>query len=187
MHLENDKINGLFKQLQGSFDTEDPKEGHQLRFLEKLKDGKPTIAQTRARKLNWLKPLAIAASLILMVGLYFGKAVVGPENELASVAPKMQETQTYFTSLIQQELNKIRVEQNEDTKVIVQDALVQLKKLEEDYAKLTADLLKNSTDKRILFAMITNLQNRASLLENVLIQIEEVKNLKLSSDENTIT
>ena len=55
------------------------------------------------------------------------------------------------------------------------------------YEKLKLDLTSSGEDKRVIYAMITNFQNRIDLLENVLEQIEEIKQLKNSNNENITT
>ena len=59
--------------------------------------------------------------------------------------------------------------------------------LEEDYEALRLDLTESGDDKRVIYAMITNFQNRIDLLQNVLEKIEEIKQLKQNSDENATT
>jgi hypothetical protein len=183
MRLKDDNIESLFKDLEGAFDMEAAKDGHGQRFLEKL-EAKRSNKIVAMR--SWFKPLAIAASIVLIASLGFVQFNAWQEQELAEVAPEMQETQTYFTSLINEELTKLRLEENPDTKIIIQDALSQITILEKDYAKLKSTLLQNGSDKRVIFAMISNLQNQAELLENVLLQIEEVKQLKNLQNENKI-
>ncbi len=180
MQLKKDSIDELFDRLKGEFNTETPKINHQERFLEKLKGAKPI-----KRKNNWWKPLSIAASVVLVVSLFVGKSLT-EKPELADISPQMEETQIYFTSLISQELEKIKGEENENTKKIIDDTLIQLQKIETDYKALKNELIKNGEDKRIIYAMITNLQTRIDLLKTVLEQIEEIKQLKNTSYENTI-
>ena len=53
-----------------------------------------------------------------------------------------------------------------------------------DYIKLEGELLNGGNSKLILSAMITNFQIRIDLLNDVLNQIETIKNLKNYNDEN---
>jgi len=122
----------------------------------------------------------------MMFGLYVGIQNTNTELDLAEVSPEMQQTEVYFTSLINEELEKIEGTVDESTQLIFDDAKEQLKALESDYSLLTQDIIDNGADKRIIHAMIINLKNRIELLENVLEQIEAVKNLNNFENENTI-
>jgi hypothetical protein len=59
-----------------------------------------------------------------------------------------------------------------------------MEELEKDYEKLTAELLKNGENKKIIHAMITNLQTRIRFLEEVMANIENIKKLKEQHHEN---
>jgi archaellum component FlaC len=63
---------------------------------------------------------------------------------------------------------------------------VQLERLDEEYKKLKVDLSKSGKDKRVVFAMVSNLQQRIDLLNDVLTQIEEIKELKNYKNESTV-
>ncbi|MFD0861649.1 hypothetical protein ACFQ1M_05490 [Sungkyunkwania multivorans] len=183
---QNDHIETLFERLDGQFDTAEPRIGHQQRFLEKLHAGHESSVVSNKQSFNWWKPLAIAASFALVLGFFIGKSVLQPTNELADISPQLQETQFFFSSLIETELKKVKLEENDDNREIIADALDQLNKLEVDYEILKQELLENGDDKRLVHAMITNFQNRITLLENVLQRIEAVKQFKNNSNEDNI-
>ena len=67
---------------------------------------------------------------------------------------------------------------------MVNDALVQMEKLDREYDKLRKDLVKSGQDKRVIFAMVTNLQQRIDILNNVLSSIEEINKLKNPNNES---
>ena len=62
----------------------------------------------------------------------------------------------------------------------------QLHKLETQYIALTLELKESTEDKRIIYAMISNFQQRIELLQRLLAQIEDVKQLKKQQNENYI-
>ena len=84
-------------------------------------------------------------------------------------------TQDFFTSTIALELTKLNNERSPETEALINDALKQLDILEKDYNKLKIDLTESGNDKRVIYAMITNFQNRIEILQNVMQNIEEVK------------
>lgn len=181
--MKKDKIEMLFNNLEGSFDIHETPAGHKERFLNKLIEAeKPSVIT-----LNWWKPLSIAASIavIIAVGSLFMKTNPS-ELDLASVSPEMMQTQSFFTSTINEELQTLRSITSPEAKVLVDDALNQIDVLEKEYAGLKKDLVKSGNDKRVIYAMISNFQNRIELLQQVIEKIEEIKNLKDFKNETTI-
>ncbi|MEN8789123.1 MAG: hypothetical protein ABF293_00170 [Flavobacteriaceae bacterium] len=185
MSSKNDNIDQLFNSLQGSFDMAEPSEGHRERFLEKLNQSKGVVTMT-PQKRNWWKPLSIAASIALMVSLgigYFGQET-SIEQRVAEISPEASQTQFYFANLIEEQVRELEEQSSPETRSIIDDALLQLQRLEEDYKRLEIDLLDGGDSKLILSAMITNFQTRIALLEEVMYQINTIKNVKSYNDEN---
>ena len=59
--------------------------------------------------------------------------------------------------------------------------------MEQDYQKLKTDLTDSGNDQRVIYAMISNFQNRIGILNTVLEQIEDVKQLKTNTNETKYT
>ncbi len=183
--MENDVLDKRMRELvsKDAFLLESPKEGHQLRFMNKLN---ARNQKKKAAKTYW-KPLSIAASFLILIGIGF---TMYPnrqaETDLASVSPEMAKTQNFFTTTIQAELSNLEREASPYTQAIVDDALVQMDNLEKEYEKLKQDLAKSGNDSRVIYAMISNFQSRITLLETVLNKINEIKTLKSNTYENII-
>ncbi|GLB51650.1 hypothetical protein NBRC110019_06890 [Neptunitalea chrysea] len=186
MRLDKDKIDDLFGDLQGSLDIHEPSENHMANFERMLQNQQGLTTQSKKRTFNktwWY----VAASIVIMFTATFGvlNNNIQKSDDLASVAPKLYESQTYFTGIINQELEKLQKENNSpETKQIVDDAVKQVNKLENDYKKLKTDLIEKGTDKRVIYAMISNLQRRIELLQQVLQTIDDVKTIKTETHEN---
>ena len=183
--MSKDNLDKLFENLKNDFDTELPQLGHQDRFLEKLKNQNNT--KQSSRRFIWKPFIGIAASLVIMLGLFFGIQTESVARDLASVSPEMAQTQSFFMATITEELDKLNNEKSPETKVLIEDAIKQLNTLESEYDALKLDLSESGDDKRVIYAMITNFQNRIELLQDVLQKIEEVKQLKQNSYENQST
>ncbi|HZJ19914.1 MAG TPA: hypothetical protein VFD35_06120 [Pricia sp.] len=185
--MEKESIDRLFDTLQGSFDTEAPKAGHELRFLGKLNASKGLASQEKKKKLG-RKPLAIAASIALLcavaVGLYESQPTL--DQQVAEISPEASRTQFYFAGLIEEQVKALESESTPQTRQIIDDTLLQLGKLDSDYARLEQDLINGGNSKLLLSAMITNFRTRIDLLQDVLNQIESIKNLKSYDDTKTI-
>jgi uncharacterized protein YdiU (UPF0061 family) len=162
--------------MNNKFDIEEPIIGHFNRFQSKLeKQDKPRI--------SWYKYMAIAASLVLVFTFGIGNTKTSKGLDLADVSPKMEETQDYFTKVIHQELEKVNKVKNAENEKIINDALDQLKMLEEDYNKQKLELSNNSENKNIIYAMINNYQQRIEVLQNLLNNLNKFNNIKNNYNE----
>lgn len=184
--MENDNINKLFKDLEGSFDIETPQENHKLRFLEKLESGN-SIALINEKRTFWKPLVAIAASVVLMISIFSFSQTEKNRNELASVSPEMATTQDFFTNTITEELETLNDIKSPETQKLVDDAIVQISILEKQYQNLKQDLGDSGKDKRVIYAMIANFQSRIDILQNVIQQIETIKQLNKINDEKSTT
>lgn len=186
--MKKDKIDQLFQDLD--FDTAEPRSGHEERFLKKLEETSLQKSSRRHPKMRslWGPLIGIAASIAVALMLFGNIFTImpGSKGELASVSPEMKETQDFYSSVIQRELQNIEEEKTPETEAIVNDALKQMEKLENEYSLLKKDLLTSGKDKRVIYAMINNFQQRIDLLNNVLTEIENIKSLKSQSHESTI-
>lgn len=190
------------------FNTESLPSGHRNRFfdklenacnddLEEIKDATISIAtensdgdheDNKVIKMNsWFKWSLVAGLAILLGFTGLNLVPAGPvENGLSSVSPEMAQAQDFFTSTINEELERLNKEQSPDAARIVTAAKTALARLEKDYKTIEADFATNKDSKTVIAAMIQNFQNRIDLLENALEQIEQLKNLKEQEDETYI-
>lgn len=182
--MKDDKqaLEDLFSRFDGQWDTEEPTAGHEDRFLDRLENNK---RRKKGKGLLFRLAMPTAAAILIIIGFW---TVYKPDTQsdagLAKMSPKVQETQMYFSSIIQKELAKVEKETSPETRVLVKDALERIDALEKDYEKLTKELLTKGENKQIIHAMITNLQTRISFLEDVLTKIENIKKLKETYHEN---
>lgn len=182
--MKKDAFDNHLKQLfqQEKPPLEEPKDGHQLRFMQKL-----NAQQKPVKKRVLWKPITVAASFLAIIALSFPLFnAQSNEADLASISPEFAQTQQFFTSTINRELANLKREKAPETTILIEDALKQMETLENDYKKLKVDLVKSGHDDRVIHAMISNFQSRIDLLQHVLEQIEHLKTLKLNTDESII-
>lgn len=172
-----DNLEQRFKELQGQFDLEEPTIGHFDRFEAKLarKSEKSKVGQWNPKTWKWL---AVAASIALLLTLFIGTPNQDPGMQLADISPEMEETQSFFISTIQNELETVDAQRTDENKEIIDNALEHLKILEEEYNQLTIELEHSEQDKRIVYAMINNFQQRIEVLQTLLQQLDEINNIK---------
>ncbi len=184
--MTKNTLNNLFENLKEDFNIEEPKLGHQQRFLNKLNNKKETIIDLPkpVRKL-WRPLLGVAASIVLLISVFAGIQQSNNLRELASISPEMANTQDFFMSVITSELEKLNSEETPEFQDLIVDALFQIKILEENYAQLKIDLSESGDDKRVIYAMISNFQKRIDLLQNVVKQIDNLKQQNIKQNENS--
>jgi len=179
----DEKLEKLFDDLEGTFDTDTPQDGHSERFLEKLK---ASCIKKVSQPKTWMRPLTIAASIAVLfaVGFIALKTEPSLKEQLAEISPEAVNTEFYFASLIEGQVKVLQKESTPETQRMIDDTMKQLQKLEINYEVLEKDLLSGGNSKMILSAMITNFQTRIDLLQEVMDTIETIKKLKKSNDEN---
>jgi len=172
-----DQLKNYFNKTD--FDVDVPRFGHLDRFEKRLNP------QEKKRKFSY-KWMSAAASVILAIGFYLGANFTEQPLTLANVSPQMEETETFFVSTIKQELKEIEKVRNPNTERVIEDALNQLESLEDKYKELVKALNSSNDDRRVVYAMISNYQNRIDVLQNVLKQIDQINNLKVNNNKDEI-
>lgn len=175
----------MFARLKEDLETQEPKAGHKHRFADRLQQ-REAIQEKKKNDFSW-RTLSIAASVIILLGFSLLFVQTKPqEADLASVSPEMQQTQSFFTNAINQELRDLQSIKTPETEKMVADAIKQLTILETEYKLLKVDLTKSGQDKRVIYAMIANFQSRIDLLKEVAAQIDELKTFKIEHNENIL-
>lgn len=169
-----DKLHHFFS--ENDFDFHEPHSGHLARFERKINGAKKT------NKTSW-KWLSVAASVVLVIGFWLGSTHQKRMIDLADVSPKLEEVQEYFVNTIHQELKTVEKNRSLETESIIEEALDQLEELEDNYRLFILELNAEGNKSKIINSMIRNYQQRLQILENVLQQIEQIKNPNLLNDE----
>jgi len=184
--MKKDIIDELFEELKDTMDFEEPSKGHQQRFLNKLNESNSSTTLETGNNNSWLRILSVAATVavLLSIGIFQFNSSNSVKDKVAKISPEASKTQFYFANLIEEQINELNSEKSPETEKIIYDAMAQLKKLELNYLKMEQDLLDGGNNKLILSAMVTNFQTRIDLLNEVMIQIENIKTIKKLNDEN---
>lgn len=164
-----DKLHTYFS--ENDFDILEPHSGHIDRFQRKL----ALQQQNKPKKTSW-KWLSVAASIVLLLGFYLGSIQKDDASVLTKVSPKMAEAENFFVSTINQELKEIEKFRTLETEVLIEDTLDQIEELEEQYKIFIEELKSNENKKQIIKGIIANYQQRLTLLEELLSQLEGSEN-----------
>ncbi|MCF6296504.1 MAG: hypothetical protein L3J08_00725 [Flavobacteriaceae bacterium] len=177
-------LENIFKKSQNEFDFEEPNIGHFERFEARLKSYTKSKKSIKGVKWYWL---SAAASILLIFGFWLGNNKIQNNIELTDISPKMEETQNFYISAIQKEIEQIQKGRTPQNKKIIDDAFKQLDILEKNHQKLSIELKESNEDKRVIYAIITNFQMQIEVLQNLVEQLEEFKVFqKVSLEENEI-
>ncbi|RZS90649.1 hypothetical protein [Aquimarina brevivitae] len=187
--MKKDIIKIVFEKMHQQTDIYEPSVNHRDRFMEKLQRQNETkVVSLNKKRIQWYKPLAIAASIAILLGIISTSGVMTTKTaiDLASISPEMEQTQSFFVTTIANKMEEIQENASPENQKMVNDVLLQIEKLESDYQQLKIDLIESGQDPRVISAMIKNFQKRAQLLEDVLAKINTIKTLKQSENENYI-
>ena len=159
--------------LNQNWDLESPTDGHEKRFLKKLKHKK-------SKNHTVWKPLVAACCVIVTCStLYFtAKYVQNYKANQVVFSKDVQQTNDYFSSIIQTELTNLKQNETPQSKQVIVDALKEMELLERDYNKLKLEINTNGENKQIIYALITNMQTRITFLKNVLDQVQTINKTK---------
>ncbi|AOW10192.1 hypothetical protein [Flavobacterium gilvum] len=178
MKNENEKLDQLFENFENQWDVQELDSQHFNRFSEKL--------NLKKRKRNFGLIYAIAASVVVLLGITMFYPKADNRQELKFASKETKQTDSIFTVLIERQLEQIEAKKSPENEKIISDALQQMKSLDSDYEKIKHELEVNGECKPIIYAMISNLQTRISFLQSVLQNIEQTEKLKKLKDEKTI-
>jgi hypothetical protein len=167
------------------------KNGHEGRFLEKLKQSLP---QGKKPNRIWLK---IAASIVVILSAGAGYFLLNENGNIdntvvdsdplkdkqteftfGDLSPDLKKVENYYVANINLELAKLEV--SPDTKDLIDGFMEQLNNLNLEYKTLNAELKELGPNDQTITALIENLQLRLQLLQKLKRKLNE---LKLSKNE----
>lgn len=170
----NDNLKSFFENQD--WDIASPPPGHEVRFLHKIE------------KKNTLNPrllYSIAALLVVFIGsLLLFLWISNTSSPILST--ETQNTEDYFSAVLEKEILQLKDKENPSNKKIIQDAIIQLDVLENDYIKLKLEIQKNGENKQLIHALLTNMQTRISFIQSVMEQTEKINQIQKNTYENNM-
>ena len=160
-------------------DSERPRDGHEERFLQKLY-GRP------ARKLQVRHVLQIAASLAILItsGIILVKVnKSGDKVAREEIPASVIEADMYYTSQMEARYEQIREFnfENMEEKTVLLD---ELKDLDKYHQQLMNDLEANPDDDRVINALIRHYQIKLEIMDQIIIQLNQIKSETSPNHEN---
>ena len=167
------------KELSHLLDSDSPREGHEKRFLQKLN-------KRPVRKVNFRHALQIAASVAVIItsGLVIIKLnKSGDKTAQGEIPAAVIEADMYYTSQVNAKYEEIRnfsFESSEEKAVLLDE----LKDLDAFQLQLMSDLEANPNDGRVISALIRHYQIKLEIMDQIIIQLNQIKSETSENHEN---
>jgi len=160
-------------------DTDHPREGHEKRFMQKLE-------MLPVRKFNVRHALQIAASLAIILT----SAIVlinldksGNKITQGEIPETVLEADMYYTSQVNARYDQISDFNfdNAEEKTVLLD---ELNDLDAFHQQLMSDLEANPDDGRVVNALIRHYQIKLEVMDQIIIQLNQIKSETSENHEN---
>ncbi len=137
--------------------------------------------------------LKIAASFLVVIGLgssllYFSNNTVKNTTEiskiesLGSISPELKNIENYYLASINTEISTLQ--KNPENKELLDGYLEKIGELTQEYKILTNELNTEGVNEKTINALIDNLQLRLKLLYQLKEQLDELKKLNITENDN---
>jgi hypothetical protein len=160
------------KEQRMQLDSDHPRQGHEERFLQKL----DRVSDAPVRKIRLRHALQVAASLAIILTSAVLLLRQTGENKLAAneIPEAMIEADFYYTSQVDDKYEQISEFnfENEEEKTLLLD---ELKDLESYHQQIMDDLQANPDDDRVINALIRHYQVKLEVMDQIIIQLNQVK------------
>jgi hypothetical protein len=185
-----DKLKSRFEK-EGFEEVQEPGLKHRIRFQERLENEMPERSKGVEFHVSF-KFMRIAAVLIVLISAisfswYWDHTQVTTTDpktmSLAAISAKYEEVEVFYKERMNSRLKQLEKEEGDTEKNVYNEAIIKLKKLDEDYRKLEMDLAINPGNTRIVFAMIKNYQLRITVLETLLRKLNIKETQKSEQNE----
>lgn len=176
-------LDKIIQENRSAFDSFEPSEGHFDRFEQKLMG---LNKQHKTFTIGYILKAAVVALLVVLSGLYvyetFNSTKMKKGIALSEVSPEYNEVEMYYTKLVSQKYNEISQFQFLDStqKVVLLEELDEMDKI---YDNLKKDLTTNPNDERIINAMIQHYQLKVEVMNQILNQLQQAKNINQQKSE----
>lgn len=161
------------KEQRMQLDSDQPRQGHEERFLQKL----DRLPEAPVRRIRFRHALQVAASLaIILTSTVLLIRQSGGEDQMASrnIPSAVLEADNYYASQVEVKYDQISEFdfENEEEKTLL---LNELKDLESYHQQLMDDLEANPEDNRVINALIRHYQMKMEVMDQIIIQLNQVK------------
>ena len=161
-----------FEKNRLEFDSDEPVPGHLERFNQRLSK------QKSFRTFNIRHALQVAASIAIIVASGFfiiDKSRSGDKVAANEVPSEVVEAEDFYIRQVSEryrEIESFYFESDQDKAVLLDE----LKDLDIYQQKLVSDLEANPSDERVINAMIRHYQLKLEIMDQIISQLNQIKN-----------
>jgi hypothetical protein len=179
-----DQLEKIFKENRDQFDHAEPEAGHFNRFREKIDNKRP-----RGRKFfTYLKAASIALLVVLSSLWMYDNLVSRTDSRdgisLGEISPEYRDAEIYYTRMVESkydEIDNYRFPEDTIQKEILRKELSDMDVM---YKNLQKELQNNPKDERLIHAMIEHYELKIDVMNQILDQLKQIKDLELNKDMN---
>ena len=201
-----DELKKFIEQNRGQFDDCELMDGHFDRFMQKLEaEQRHTIGPRRSR--TQILKIAAVAIISIVLGATVAKSFVNRSVKLietewanadpdapmklierttnyvkAKVEPEYRETQNYYINLVDNRLDEIRATETVDEKQKA-ELLKEMSEMDELFVNLQKELKANPDNPVLIDAMINHYQTKIEVLNQIITNLNSIKQLNTKQDE----
>ncbi len=170
-------MNDIEKQIKEQrllLDSDEPRKGHEDRFLQKLER---LPERSPVRRIRFRHAIQVAASVAIILTsaiLLVKKDKSGSKVAQREIPEAVMEADIYYTSQVDARYNEIRDFDfsDEEEKALLLD---EMKDLESYHQQLMKDLKANPDDDRVVSALIRHYQLKLEVMDQIITQLNQVK------------
>ena len=176
-------LDKIIQENRQSFDSYEPNDGHFERFEQKLLEFNK---EKKSFNLGYLLKAAAVTILVVLSGLWVYDHTGNKTNNgiaLSEISPEYGEVEMYYTHLVNEKYHEINQFQFMDStqKVMLMN---ELNEMDSIYENLKKDLTTNPNDQRVINAMIQHYQLKVEVMNQILNQLQQAKNINKQKTEN---
>ncbi len=168
--------------MRDQLDAAEPPPGHMKRFRNKLKQ-----QQNPVRRINFRHALQIAASIAIIAasGIWIIKTGnSGDKVAVTNESVEFRETNSYYVRQVNDRYEDIEALNfdSEDEKEMLLD---ELSSMDQYYRELLKELDANPGDDRVMNALIRHYKLKLQVMDQIIEQLIQLKNINTDENENT--
>ncbi len=181
----SEKLENFIKSNRKQFDEFEAPEGIWSRIeveLDEQIEKKPS-KHLEILSLSWVK-IAATITLVVTTGLLLWQYQKTSVADISRINPQLAKQQYYYTSVIQEKQDELKQIKKKDP-ALYEEFSSEINAIEENYLKLKNNLSTSPNREKTVKAMIQNLQIQIQILNEQLLIIDRVNQIKKEYKDET--
>jgi len=142
------------------------------------------LKKERVVRVSFLLKVAATIVPLLFAGLWFYQFQFKQSTDLSNIDPQLAKQQIHYASLIEIKRSELKLIEKEEPHLF-QEFSSEIKKMDASYQKLKNDLPASPNQEETVKAMIRNLQIQTELLNQQLLIIQQINQIKKEQKNET--